>query len=62
MIDKKALAELQELFVEHFGITLNDEQAVYAGEKLIEMMKVLCRPIPTAIDTTKSRANNESTV
>lgn len=46
MISEKALKEFKEIYKEEFGEDISDEEAIDLGTRLINLFKVIYRPIP----------------
>ncbi len=46
LIKQPALDELKQLYLNHYGVLLTDEQVLELGIKLISLFKVIARPIP----------------
>ncbi|MBI2021806.1 hypothetical protein HYS93_02925 [Candidatus Daviesbacteria bacterium] len=51
------LEELRQIYLKHYGIVLTDEQALELGIKLINLFKIVAKPIP-AVDIKKKKGNN----
>lgn len=45
-ITQTALEELRQIYLKHYGDLLTDEQVLDLGIKLIELFKVIAKPIP----------------
>ena len=45
-IEQTGLEELKQIYLKHYGVLLTDEQALDLGIKLVELFKVIARPIP----------------
>lgn len=45
-IQQVALEELKQIYLKHYGTLLTDEQVLDLGIKLVELFKVIARPIP----------------
>lgn len=46
MLSKLAIEEYQKIFKEEFGEEISDEEAREQGERLIQLFKVIYKPIP----------------
>lgn len=54
---KKAIEEFKEIYRKEFGEEISDAQAEEMGENLIELFKIIYRPLPDS-DTKKVDAQN----
>lgn len=45
IIEKNALEELKQIYLKHYGGLLTDEQVLDLGIKLVELFKVIAKPI-----------------
>lgn len=45
-IEQVALEEFKQIYLKHYGILLTDQQALDLGIRLVELFKVIARPIP----------------
>lgn len=45
MISPQALDDLKKLYFKHYGMLLNDQQALDLDIKLVDLFKVIARPI-----------------
>jgi len=45
-IEPSALLELKQIYKKNYNILLTDEQALDLGTRLIELFKVISKPIP----------------
>lgn len=60
MISPEAIAEFKQIYLKHYGTMLTDEQVLDLGTKLIELFKVIARPIPQVqIDKKGGKINND---
>lgn len=57
-IGQQALEELKQIYLKHYGVLLTDEQVLELGIKLVELFKVIARPIPE-IDKKKVEIKND---
>ncbi len=48
MISKELLEKFQKLYLEKFGVQLTDEEATKGATDLINLMRVLLKPMPKA--------------
>lgn len=55
IIDKFALEELKQIYLKHYGILLTDEQVLDLGIKLVDLFKVIARPI-LKVDNKKQKS------
>jgi len=46
MISKKCLDEFQKIYFEEFGVKLSDEEATKAAIDLLNLMRVITKPLP----------------
>lgn len=46
------LEELKQIYLNHYGILLTDEQVLELGIKLVSLFKIIAKPIP-AVDIKK---------
>ena len=44
MLTEKQITKFQALYYNHFGEKISKEEAYDKGEKLVELMRVICRP------------------
>lgn len=58
-IEQVALEELKQIYLKHYGIMLTNEQALDLGIRLVELFKVIARPI-SEIDRKREKVNNDS--
>lgn len=45
-IEQVALEEFKQIYLKHYGIMLTDEQALDLGVRLVELFKIIARPLP----------------
>lgn len=45
-LSSRAIQEFKEIYRKEYGITLSDGEAGLKGAKLLELFKVIARPIP----------------
>lgn len=45
MLTPEAISEFKQIYLKHYGILLDDQQALDLGIKLVELFKVIARPI-----------------
>jgi hypothetical protein len=45
-LSKQAIEEYKQIYKKNFGEEISDEEARKQGENLIELFRVICRPIP----------------
>lgn len=57
-IGQEALEELKQIYLKHYGILLTDEQVLELGIKLVNLFKIIAKPIPV-VDIRKKKGNNE---
>lgn len=53
-IGQPALEELRQIYLKHYGTMLTDEQILDLGIKLVELFKVIARPI-TNVDNKEGK-------
>ncbi len=46
IISEVSLEELRQIYLKHYGVSLTDEQVLGLGIKLINLFKIIARPIP----------------
>ena len=54
MISSEGLEELKQIYLKHYGTLLTDEEVLNLGIKLVELFKVIARPIPK-VDKMKAK-------
>ncbi len=59
MISKELLGKFKKLYQDQFNITLSDEEATEAAMDLVNLMKILLKPLPKS-NTTEERTVNET--
>lgn len=57
VIDQADLEELRQIYLKHYGTLLTDEQVLDLGTRLVELLKVIARPIPQ-VDKKEVKINN----
>jgi hypothetical protein len=45
-LSKKAIKEFKQIYFEENGEEISDQKALELGTKLINLFRVICRPIP----------------
>ncbi len=58
-IGQTALEEFKQIYLNHYGILLTDQQDLELGIRLVELFKVIARPIPE-VDSKKEKINNDN--
>lgn len=53
-----ALEEFKQIYLKHYDILLTDQQALDLGIRLVELFKVIARPIPE-VDRQTVKTNND---
>ncbi len=46
MLNKQAIEEYQKIYKEEFGEEISEDEAIEQGERLIQLFKVIYKPIP----------------
>lgn len=54
LIKQTDLEELKQIYLKHYGVSLTDEQVLDLGIKLVNLFKVIARPIPV-VDIKKQK-------
>lgn len=54
VIEQKALEELKQIYLKHYGVLLTDEQVLELGIKLVNLFKIIAKPIPV-VDMKKQK-------
>lgn len=49
-IEQADLEDLKKIYLKHYGVLLSDQQVLELGIKLVDLFKVIARPIPR-VDT-----------
>ncbi len=52
IIKKEDLEELKRIYLKNYGVSLTEEQALDLGIRLINLFKIVAKPIP-AVDIKK---------
>ena len=58
-IDQAGLDELKRLYLKHHNLQLTDGEALEFGSKLVDLFKVISKPIPV-LDTNRKEVENEN--
>lgn len=59
IIEQTDLDELKSIYLKNYETLLTNQQALDLGIKLIELFKVIAKPIPE-VDFNKSKVKNEN--
>ena len=59
MLSRKAIVEYQEIYKKEFGTEISYAEALEQGTKLLSLMRVIYRPIPTGEAETDRIGGNE---
>jgi hypothetical protein len=46
MLSKQAIEEYKQIYKEEFGKEITDKEALEQGERLLQVMKIIYKPIP----------------
>lgn len=61
MLSQNAIEEFKSIYLKRYGVQLNNEQAMAIGNKLIQLFKIIRKPIPV-VDRETKKENNKNNV
>lgn len=56
-IEPDEIAELKQIYFKHYGINLSDDEVIALGTRLINLFKILIKPI-SLVDTSFTKGQN----
>lgn len=61
MINSVAIEEFRSIYFKRYGVKLTNDQAMELGNKLIQLFKIIIKPIPV-VDRQTKKENNKINV